>query len=266
MELGIQLPPGIAPVSVRSFEEYEQIRCDFMNQEKGRLPGEHCEVCLDKGLIYFLRNGEIVCKPCACMARREAMERLHKSGLDGMLDEYTFESFKAAESWQKEAKEAAMQYAESPDGWLLVCGQVGSGKTHLCTAAVGKLMKAGRSARYMLWRDEAVKLKAAVNDEAAYARLIQPLKEADVLYIDDLFKTATGVSPTPGDVNLAFELINARYCRKGSITVFSSELTVDDLIRIDEAVGSRIYQRTKGHCIVIGRSLERNYRLRKEKA
>lgn len=241
MDLGSLLPPGIAPVSVRSFEEYEQARCDIMNRERGSLPGEHCDICQDKG---------------------RAAERLRKSGLAGMLDAYTFASFEAGEPWQREMKAAAAAYAENPDGWFLLCGQTGCGKTHLCTAAVGRLMDAGRSARYMLWRDEAVKLKAAVNDEAAYAARMRPLKEADVLYIDDLFKTAAGARPTPGDIHVAFELINARYCRPQAVTLISCEATVEELLQIDEAVGSRIYQRTRGHCVVVRRSPSRNYRMR----
>ena len=47
------------------------------------------------------------------------------------------------------------------------------------------------------------------------------------------------------DVNLAFEIINARYNTSGLITLISSERTLDELMRIDEATASRIYERTK---------------------
>ena len=264
MELGIQLPAGIRPVTGLSYEDYQRQRCDAMNAETGALPGEHCPLCRDKGLVYSLKGVEIVGSPCACMAARESLERVRNSGLAAVIDAYTFETYRAEEDWQKTAKAAVQDYAGHPDGWLLVCGQVGAGKTHLCTAAVAALMQAGRSARYMLWRDEVVKLKACVNDDEAYHRLMQPLKDTEVLYIDDLFKTAGGVRPTQGDVNVAFELINARYCRPDAITIFSCELTVDDLLDIDEAVGSRIYQRTKAHCITITKIAGRNYRLKKE--
>lgn len=263
MELQIPLPPGMSLPTALSCEEYEQLRCDAMNAEEGVLPGKRCEICRNKGLVYYRKGSEILCRPCACMTEREGLERIRKSGLSETLELYTFASFEAAEEWQKKMKREAMEYAENPDGWLLVCGQVGAGKTHLCTAVVGALMKRGRSARYMLWRDDVVKLKACVNDEAAYNRLMRPLKEVDVLYIDDFFKTASGVRPTQGDINVAFELINSRYCRKDAITVLSCELTISELLGVDEATCSRIYQRTKGHSIEIQRDRERNYRLKK---
>lgn len=268
MELGISLPSWITPVTGMSSEEYEQARCDAMNAESGNLKGEHCEICRDKGLVYYVKAGEIVCRPCECMTARENMSRIRKSGLEQNLEAYTFASYEAKEEWQKKAKAAAISYAKEPHGWFMLCGQVGAGKTHLCTAIVGELMKTGRTARYMLWRDEAVRLKSCVNDEAAYNRLMRPLKEADVLYIDDLFKTSGNASPTQGDINIAFELINYRYCQPESLTLFSCEMMVDDILSVDEAVGSRIYQRTKaGGCVPISRQPGRNYRMRKsEKA
>lgn len=168
MELGIKLPEWLPPVTEMSSEEYEKARCAAMNAEAGGLPGEHCDVCNDKGLVYYLKGSEIVCRPCECMVARENLERVHRSGLAGTLDAYTFDSFIVNEPWQGKAKEKVLDYAKNPSGWLLVCGQVGSGKTHLCTAAVGELMKTGMSARYMLWRDEVVKLKSCVNDEREY--------------------------------------------------------------------------------------------------
>ena len=262
MELGIKLPEWLPPVTEMSSEEYEKARCAAMNAEAGGLPGEHCDVCNDKGLVYYLKGSEIVCRPCECMVARENLERVHRSGLAGTLDAYTFDSFIVNEPWQGKAKEKVLDYAKNPSGWLLVCGQVGSGKTHLCTAAVGELMKTGMSARYMLWRDEVVKLKSCVNDEREYDRLIRPLKKVDILYVDDLFKTASGATPTQGDVNVAFELINYRYCRNDSITIFSCEMTVDEILRVDEAVGSRIFHRAKDHNVFISRDESRNYRLK----
>ena len=68
-----------------------------------------------------------------------------------------------------------------------------------------------------------------------------------VLYIDDMYKTGKGQQPTVGDVNLAFEIINARYNDTGKVTIISSERTVEEMLDIDEAVGSRIYERSKGN-------------------
>ena len=107
-------------------------------------------------------------------------------------------------------------------------------------------MKKGYDVRYMLWRDAATTLKAdSMRDAAAYSREIEPMKTVRVLYIDDFFKTGGGRPPTVMDVNLAFEIINARYNTDGLITIVSTERSLDELMRIDEATASRIYERTK---------------------
>lgn len=93
----------------------------------------------------------------------------------------------------------------------------------------------------------AVRAKAAVNDEAEYQQIVEPLKMVRVLYIDDLFKTGRGQEPTAADVNLAFEILNARYNDSRKITILSSEWTLESILNLDEGVGSRIYERTKGY-------------------
>ena len=197
------------------------------------------------------------------MAIRESLRRIEQSGLKRLLDEYTFDKFLATEPWQEHAKKLAMDFTVNPDGnWLYAGGQVGAGKSHLCTAIVGEFLERGKSARYMLWRDAIVSLKASVTDDEAYGSAIRGFKHADVLYIDDFFKTERGTSPTAADINIAFELINYRYNDRRLVTIISSERLVDDIMAIDEATGSRIYQRSKQYCLSIGRDIAKNYRLR----
>ena len=98
----------------------------------------------------------------------------------------------------------------------------------------------------MLWRDDSVKLKATVNDDSEYERLIRPLKTCDVLYIDDLYKGGA----SEADKKLAFELLNYRYNGK-LITIISTERLIPDLLNIDEATGSRIYQRSRDSNLTI---------------
>lgn len=116
----------------------------------------------------------------------------------------------------------------------------------------------------MLWRDEATALKAVVNDDTEYQRLIAPLKTVLVLYIDDFWKTGGAENggkkfPTPGDINLAFEILNSRYNRPELVTILSGEWTTDELMGIDAAVGSRIYQRAKDYHFDIKRDPARNH-------
>jgi len=60
-------------------------------------------------------------------------------------------------------------------------------------------------------------------------------KNARVLLIDDLFKGSISKS----DINIVFEIINHRYFNNLPVIV-STEKSFEELIEIDEAVGSRI--------------------------
>ena len=119
----------------------------------------------------------------------------------------------------------------------------------------------------MLWRDEVTRLKACANDADAYAELMEELKTPAVLYIDDLFKTGKNedgrrMRPTPADLNAAFELINYRYNQPGQVTIISSEMSLDDIMDIDEAIGGRIKERAGEFVIEIAPDKEKNMRYR----
>ena len=226
--------------------ELARWRADRCNLERGALEGYDCPECLNRG--YFHRGDELgrsYLEECRCMVVRRNRERIRRSGLADMLGRYTMKAWQTREPWQVKAKELAERYAASPAGWFLAAGPPGTGKTHLCTALCGLLMDRGVDLRYMLWRDVSVRAKACVGDEAEYRKLLEPLKKVRCLYIDDLFKTGKGAEPTTADVNLAFELLNARYNEEQKLTVISTELDIERLLAVDEAVGSRIYERAR---------------------
>lgn len=234
-----------------SRDEYLRKKMEWENDAPGNLTGYDCPVCKNRGCVTKIRSGYLVSVECRCMGVRRSLRNLEKSGMKELLKLYTFESFKTPERWQEGVKQKAADYLENGSGrWFAALGSVGAGKTHICTAICGMRLKAGDEVRYMLWRDMSVKLKAAVSDSEEYDRLIYPLKNAKVLYIDDLFKTERGGKISQADINLAFELLNYRYCNKKLTTVISSELTLNDIMDIDEAVGSRIFERCKpDYCI-----------------
>lgn len=239
-------------------EEYLEAKKRWANEKQGNLQGCDCPLCKNRGYSLETKGGLLVSVECQCMAARRSLRRIERSGMKKLLDDYTFESFRTDEPWQAEMKRKAQEFVESGERkWFAVMGSVGAGKTHICTAMCGKLLSAGREVRYMLWRDESVKIKAAVNDSEEYDRMVTPLKMSPVLYIDDLFKTQKGKEIKQGDINLAFELLNYRYCNKSLLTIISSEKTIDEIINIDEAIGSRIYERSKGFYLKLSGSKNR---------
>lgn len=255
-------------------KEYEQFKVDGLNATEGNRheeDGYDCKVCKNKGYIIKLVEDEDgsfhqVCSDCKCVEIRNSIMRMKRSGLKDIIKDYIFDKFEDPEPWQKTIKKAAMEYAKNPEGWFFLGGQSGAGKTHLCTAICREFLLAGKRVRYMLWRDDVVKIKGAVTDSEEYCKMIDDFKRVDVLYIDDLFKTGKAADnsvqkPTGADINVAFEIINYRYNNPSLLTIISSELTEDELIDIDEAIGGRIYERAKA--FTIGKSRDRNYRIKK---
>lgn len=257
-----RMPDGISLASL-SCEELEKRQVEIMNRTPGRLTGLDCPACQNRG--YFVRLDE-QCRryneECGCMAQRRSLRRIRESGLADTLARCTFENYQTAEPWQREAKRMALAFVDdAPGKWFCAVGAVGAGKTHLCTAICGALLNRGLGVRYMRWRDEGGRLKAAVNDSETYGRLMAPLKKARVLYIDDFFKTGQGKEVTQGDINLAFELLDCRYADRRLTTVISSERTIAEILSVDEAVGSRIYERSREYCLSLS-GKGKNWRLK----
>ena len=178
------------------------------------------------------------------MVQRQAMLRARQSGLDEIMASYTFKAYQTPDAQTEKIKESAMNYVRYGDGkWFYISGIPGSGKTHICTAICSSLLKSGMEVKYVLWRDIAQKLKSVVNDPE-YGEIMESLKRPKVLYIDD-FLVGT---MTDADFNRAFDIINARYNMPSKRTIISSNRDLSFVRSMDEAVGSRIYQRSKGFC------------------
>ena len=249
--------PDAVPSSADLPEDFTDFEVRTYNEHEGKLTGYLCSKCRNKGYIAFRKENEMMLRECDCMKIRRAMEVIDESGLERQLKKCTFESFETSEPWQKQLKSFAEEFAKSDADGFFMGGQTGCGKTHLCTAIVGKMIKRGMSVRYFVWRDDSPVLKALVNDPE-YLHLMQTYKQTDCLYIDDLFKQE---EIRDADIRLAFELIDYR-CRNQKKTLISTELTEEALIRTDEALAGRIFQMAKGFRLTIPKDRRKNYRLR----
>ncbi len=255
-------------VSEQSFDPvaFGKLKADMFNSNAGELTGYDCPKCMNRGFSAVAReDGSIFMRECDCMKIRRCVWKMESSGLKNVIREKTFGAFKDSEPWQTAIKQGAMDYADKPDGWLLFCGQSGSGKTHLCTAVCRQRLLAGDEVRYMPWRDDVAALKAMALDSEHRQDTIDGLKKAQILYIDDLFKTGRAVdgscNPTSADISLAFEILNYRY-NNHLLTIISTEKTPEELVQIDEATGSRIVEMACERIYSIKRDASRNYRLR----
>lgn len=180
-----------------------------------------------------------------------------KSGLADAIKKLTFKSFKVDSTWQRQMLNNAWNYAKNPEGWLMFCGQSGSGKTHLCTAVAGRFLRHGIPVKRLRWRLDSAKLKANYTSaEEAHNELMRYIN-APCLFIDDLFKG----SLTETDVKVAFALIDGRYSWN-SKTLITTELTVEELLAIDEAIAGRIVEKCGNNLITIEKNRDKNIRLK----
>ena len=228
------------------------MQADAYNKTHGNLPDYDCKECLNKGVIEIVRpyediwgnnTFEIASRECKCMKIRREIKRLKSSGIYRLAKRNTFNAFKSSERFQREIKKKAQEYVKDfGDSWFYIGGQPGCGKTHLCTAIVTTLIKGGMNARYMVWTEDCAILKQFIN-EKSFENLIKPYYTVDILYIDDFLKTPQGEGLSKADVNMAFRIINHRY-NAGLLTIISSELSLNHIFTIDEALAGRIAQMT----------------------
>lgn len=206
-------------------------------------------------------------------AERRSLLRLKNSGfgntveeVKAFLDSNSFERFKAVEPWQKEMLGMCRRFiAQETRRFMYLSGQPGGGKTHLGTAVSAHYISAGKSTRYAIHGLLMTELKGNVNDDEEYWRLLNEYGGCDVLYLDDFMKPIKDAEgrikpPTVADIDHSFKLINMRYARN-SVTVITSERSLDEIIELDEALGSRIKQRCGDFTKHITPTLGRNYRM-----
>ena len=218
-----------------------------------------CTKCRD--MTFILVENEAL--PCECRALREAEDILKKSGIgkefrNKRFDNFDFsrsmatmESYKKAMDYENEFLDIENNRCNS----VMFLGQVGSGKTHLSMAICNELMDRGVSVIYMGYRDCITNIKQNMLDSVYYNKVMNRYKNARVLFVDDLFKGKI----TDSGVNIMFELINHRYFNNLPV-IISSECSVGRLLDVDEALGSRLVEMTKGRVVEL-RGRELNYRI-----
>lgn len=220
-----------------------------------KLDNVDCPICGNTGLIHYKKYGFDYSKDCECMKRRRTLRNIVDSGLQDLIQRDTFDTYEVRDEKCANIKRKALSFVNTDAEAFIITGIPGSGKTHICVAMCSALLDQGKLVRYFVWRTDAAKLKAMVNSGEEYQAEINRLRNAPVLYIDDFFKG----SVTDADKNLAFTILNDRYNGKGKKTIISTELTIPELKKHDEAICGRIVERARGYII---QSPEEDLRLR----
>ncbi len=156
------------------------------------------------------------------------------------------------------AKDYADKFHELRDqenNWLVLLGEPGSGKTHLSMAVANQLIPQWVPALYFPHVEGLGELKDAIDKQRISAKLEQ-MKKVPLLIWDDLF---WGDRKRDFELEIAFEVLNYRYLNLLP-TIVNSNMTPEQLLEVNEAIGSRIIERGKGHMVVV-QGREANYRL-----
>lgn len=217
--------------------------------------GIQCDECGSTGWVEVVEDGHRCMTHCPkCWARRKVARMLRATGINPEdYKRYSLRSFDRDRSPEaaKMANLALRYLNEHTKGGpgFGVFGASGMGKTHICIAVCLALTQHfGEPHHYFSYRAEIPDLiKATRSYSQDYDNAMDRWKNADNLYIDDLFKLSGRVQDGHlGDIDreelrVVFDLINARYVNHKT-TIFSGEYSIKDISQIDMALGSRIYQ------------------------
>ncbi len=134
----------------------------------------------------------------------------------------------------EQAYRVALDFAQSPQGWLVLLGQNGCGKTHLAAAIANHLCQAGKSVRFIVVTDLLDHLRSAFSPESrvSYDELFEKIKKSPVLILDDFGEQAT----TPWAQEKLYQLINYRYNARLATVI----TTCTDLDEIESRISSRL--------------------------
>lgn len=227
-----------------------------------------CDKC--NGTTWIFRKdekGNEFVTPCECREKIIAINLMKASGISEEDTKKGFAGFNTFnESALIMAKDKATSYFNNFSAIegervnsIMLCGSSGRGKTTLGLAIANNLISTGVGVRYMPYRDVVTRLKqllASNDNKHLYDETIYRLKNAKVLFIDDLLKGKINET----DINIMYEIINHRYLQHKPCIV-STEKTIQQLLEFDEAIGSRLIEMSKGYIITFDNSVP-NYRLR----
>lgn len=238
---------------------------EIANKSKGNLGYVDCPKCLNRGIIYFNSEdtGELRCYYCDCMKVRNAYKRMDEDGVLEQVRKSKFENFITKEAWQVKMKEVAKDFCDNLGRMFYIGGSSGCGKSHICSAILGTLTnKTVRLSRYMAWTSTIKRItRYQFEDKDLFEETMDMYMKAPILYIDDFLKPIGDKIPSTQQLSIAFDIIDYRYKNPKLITIISSEYWVEEIIQMDDALGSRIYEMSDKYRLKIKKDSSRNFRI-----
>lgn len=183
--------------------------------------------------------------PCNCKIREMEQRRLQdlrRASNLGLLTRMTFDTFvpeghglpPQTQDNLRKAYKRALAYAQQPQGWLILKGHYGCGKTHLAAAIANYQVERGRPVLFVVVPDLLDHLRAAFSPESAvsFDRRFETVRTAPILILDDL----GAQSSTSWAQEKLYQILNFRYNAQLP-TVITTNCELEDL---DARLRSRI--------------------------
>jgi DNA replication protein DnaC len=126
----------------------------------------------------------------------------------------------------------AQGYAAALDGWLLLEGTYGCGKTHLAAAIANARLEYGDAVVFITSPDLLDHLRGSYASETGYDEMFDRLRNAPILILDDLGTE----NPSGWAQEKLFQLLNHRYSRQLPTVI----TTNSDLDLLDPRIRSRL--------------------------
>lgn len=206
-----------------------------------RMPGDpDCPIC--GGIGYLRRDlpidhpdfGKIV--PCSCRSEevtQSARSRLFRMSSLEALKNLRFDNFEKrgrvglgqlqADSIEN-AYNQARNFADNQQGWLLMLGRFGSGKTHLAAAIANHAIETGTSTLFLTVPDLLDWLRYAYSGvDMSFEDRFEEIREIPLLILDD-FGTQNATAWAQEKI---FQIMNHRYINKLP-TVVTSNMLIND--------------------------------------
>jgi len=210
----------------------------------------NCPICHGIG---FIRRDLPITDPnfgkveiCQCRqadVMRSVHKRLYEFANLESLQQFTFHSFnpqgKAGTLSQAEALSLEMAYnscqrfASHLDGWLLITGHYGCGKTHLAAAIANQAVSFGVPSLFLTVPDLLDWLRFAYSDtETTFEQRFNEIRDIQLLILDD-FGTENA---TPWAQEKLFQLLNYRYLNRKPVVLTTNH----ELESIEKRIQSRL--------------------------
>ncbi len=205
------------------------------------MPGDpNCPIC--GGIGYLRRDlpinhpdfGKIF--PCSCRAEeitKSARSRLFRMSSLNALKDLQFDNFTKrgrvglgitqANSIEN-AYNQALNFAEQREGWLLMIGRYGCGKTHLAAAIANHAIESGMATLFLTVPDLLDWLRYAYSGvDTSFEERFEEIRDIPLLVLDD-FGTQNATAWAQEKI---FQILNHRYINKLP-TVVTSNFLIND--------------------------------------